>query len=117
MVERTESNAGADAEARLRALFGEADRPPMGDERFTAAVMQRVEADVGRRKQRRLAWAAGLGSLTAAVVIPNLGSGLGDVVGAFNTAFAWAPAAGPGAATLVFVALAAAAGWAVAERA
>jgi hypothetical protein len=108
-------DAGADA--RLRALFGEMDRPPLGDERFTAAVMQRVAAAANTHRQLRLAWAAGLGSLAVAFVAPHLGAGLGEVIAAVNTAFAWAPVVGSSAATLVLIGLAAAAGWAVAERA
>lgn len=57
-------------DARMRALFGEAPRPPMGDEEFVSRVMGRVaEAKASRNVQRSTA-AVGVGALALAVLWP-----------------------------------------------
>lgn len=119
MVERTDFQAAEDAAAdvRLRALFAEAGRPPMADERFTAAVMVGVRRDAGRQRQQRLAIGVGLLSVGGALLAPHLGAGAFDVWTSLQSTAMQIPFVGAQGATVALLALAAAAGWAVAERA
>lgn len=57
-------------DARMRALFGEAPRPPMGDEDFVRSVMVRVEEAKASRKVRSSAVALGGIALGCAVLWP-----------------------------------------------
>lgn len=112
--------SGADnaaQDAALRALFAGGDRPPMADERFTGAVMAAVAADASHRKHVRFAVAAGAISVCAALLAPHLGTGAADVVTVFSNATAGVPLLGSSTVTVMVVGLAAAAGWAVADRA
>jgi hypothetical protein len=106
----------AAAEAAMRALFAGLDRPPMADERFTTAVMARVEVQAGWRRQIRMAVVVGAGSVAAALLAPHLGGGAADITSSFQATAALTPGIGAGAATLLAVALLGAAGWAMAER-
>jgi uncharacterized membrane protein len=66
-------------DARMRALFGDMSRPPMGDEAFVAQVMGRVEEVKSARKVQRGTVALGVAALGVAVLWPYkaaLGTGL-----------------------------------------
>jgi hypothetical protein len=111
----TDANADAAADAALRALFAEADRPPMGDERFTKAVMARVQAQASWRRQVRMAVGVGLGACAAALLAPHLGGGAADISSSLTVAAAMTPGLGASAATLLGFGLLCAAGWAMAD--
>ena len=57
-------------DARMRALFGESPRPPMGDDEFVHSVMARVEAVRTSDKVRRNATAIGVVALGGALLWP-----------------------------------------------
>jgi len=57
-------------DARMRALFGEASRPPMGDEDFVQSVMGRVEDARASAKVRSSAMALGTIAIGCAVLWP-----------------------------------------------
>ncbi len=57
-------------DAKMRALFGDASRPPMGDEEFVAAVMGRVEEARASGKVRSSAIALGVIAVTSALLWP-----------------------------------------------
>jgi hypothetical protein len=57
-------------DAKMRALFGDASRPPMGDEDFVRSVMVRVEEAKASRKVQSSAVALGVIAVTAAVLWP-----------------------------------------------
>ncbi|KAF0176555.1 MAG: hypothetical protein FD124_220 [Alphaproteobacteria bacterium] len=57
-------------DAKMRALFGDASRPPMGDEDFVAAVMGRVEEVRASEKVRSSAFALGVIAVISAVLWP-----------------------------------------------
>jgi hypothetical protein len=57
-------------DAKMRALFGEASRPPMGDEDFVAAVMGRVDEVKASQKMRSSAFALGFIAAGCAVLWP-----------------------------------------------
>ena len=105
------------ADARLRALFQGASRPPMADERFPRTVMAAVEKRDSRARQWRLAGLAGLGSVAAALLLPHLGSGATDIWASLQMAGDQIPFVGASGAAVIAMALVCAAGWAVAERA
>lgn len=100
----------------LEALFAEAPRPPMGDEAFVGVVMGRVAAFETRKKGSRQAVGLGLFGLTAGAMILNYG----EIIGAFNNAFAGyaaqLPALGAGGSAALIAMAVAAAGWLYAER-
>lgn len=57
-------------DAKMRALFGEASRPPMGDEEFVQGVMARVDEATAARKVRSSAVALGGIALGVALLWP-----------------------------------------------
>jgi hypothetical protein len=57
-------------DARMRALFGESQRPPMGDDEFVHAVMYRIQEVRVSGKVRRNALALGAVALTGALLWP-----------------------------------------------
>ncbi len=57
-------------DARMRALFGESPRPPMGDEEFVRSVMARVQEVRTSDKVRRNAVAIGSLAVAGAVLWP-----------------------------------------------
>ena len=57
-------------DARMRALFGESSRPPMGDEEFVGAVMGRVHEARASDAVRRNAIAIATVALAGAVLWP-----------------------------------------------
>jgi hypothetical protein len=57
-------------DAKMRALFGEVARPPMGDEEFVSRVMGRVEEAKASRKVQRSTAALGFAGLAVAVLWP-----------------------------------------------
>jgi hypothetical protein len=57
-------------DAKMRALFGEASRPPMGDEDFVAAVMGRVDEIKASEKVRSSAIAMGFIAAGCALLWP-----------------------------------------------
>ena len=57
-------------DARMRTLFGESPRPPMGDDEFVHAVMYRVHEVRASDKVRRNALAMGSVALAGAVLWP-----------------------------------------------
>jgi hypothetical protein len=109
--------AEAADDARLRALFQAAPRPPMGDEHFTRAIMAQVNARQGWARQWRLAGLAGAGSVAAALLVPHLGAGAGEIFASLWAVGEQIPYVGANGVAVIGLALACAAGWAVAERA
>jgi len=61
-------------DAKMRALFGEASRPPMGDEEFVQGVMARVDEAKASRKVRSSALALGSVALGVAILWPFKGA-------------------------------------------
>jgi hypothetical protein len=103
-------------DARMRALFGDVVRPPMGDEDFVRSVMGRVQEVQASEKARRGAVAVGGIALMGAVLWP-----FKDAIGAAITlsAVKFAPDVamlGGGASALIVAAVASLAAWAYVER-
>lgn len=110
----------ARADAALRALFAEAPRPAMGDERFTAGVMAAVDAAQARRRVRLDLATMGLAAAAAALVAARGGELMVALTDAFADAYApqiaQMPSMSAAATALLAAAVATAAGWMVAER-
>lgn len=103
-------------DARLRALFAGADQPPMGDERFTAAVMGRVDTARRSVSARQMGFAF-LGVVGAALAVAaNIGPATDAVTNAFAPYAAQLPMLSAGASTALLAMALAAAGWLYAER-
>lgn len=107
----------ADADdARLRALFGAMDAPPMGDERFTASVMAEVDAIEARRTSRKGLLALGAIAIGAMGVVANA-TPLADAFADAYAAYAlYLPNFGAGATSVMLAMAAAGAGWLYSER-
>ena len=103
-------------DARMRALFGESTRPPMGDDEFVRAVMIRVNEARTSDKARRGAVAIGSIALIGAVLWPYKAA----LATAFTlTAAKYVPdlsMLGGGATALLIAAAASVAALAYAER-
>lgn len=104
------------ADAALKSLFAEAERPPMGDLAFVSAAMARVRADVARKREF-----ANLGlGVAIAVVAGGVAFNAGDIFGAAIDVLAPYAASAPqismGFVTLLIAGAAAGMGVLVAER-
>jgi hypothetical protein len=110
------SISDAEADARLAALFGDAPRPPMGDEAFVRGVSGRV-AEIERGRRNRLTIAAGLALAAGAVALMVNGpSAVGALADSFAGYLQYAHQLGGGASALLLAAALSAVGWAYAER-
>jgi hypothetical protein len=109
--------AEAAADARLRALFADTPKAPMGDEAFVAKIMRRTEAEAQRKRAFVSAGAMGLVGLLAAALIPHLGTIGPQIALAFLKSAPSAPEVSAQSMVLVGALVAAGAGWLYAERA
>lgn len=103
-------------DARMRALFGQADAPPMGDEAFVGAVMGRVREEKAARTLQRQVGALGLVAMAGALLWPYkaaIGTGLTLTLARYVPD---AAVIGGSASALVIAAVASLAALAYAER-
>ena len=107
---------GESEDARMRALFGESPRPPMGDEEFVGVVMRRVHETRAFDTVRRNAVAIGTVALTGAVLWP-FKAAIGTALSLTTMKYAAdLPMLGSGAGALLIAAAASVAALAYAER-
>ncbi len=103
-------------DARMRALFGESPRPPMGDDEFVRSVMTRVHEVRTSDKVRRNALAIGVVAVAGAILWP-FKSALGTALALSAVRFAPdLPMLSGGATALLIAAAASVAALAYAER-
>jgi hypothetical protein len=103
-------------DARMRALFGEMQRPPMGDEDFVRSVMGRVQEVRVSSRVRRNAMAIGGVALLGAVLWPFKGA-IGAAITLSAARYAVdLPMLSSGGAALLIAAAASLAALAYAER-
>lgn len=103
-------------DARMRALFGEMQRPPMGDEDFVRSVMGRVQDVRVSSRVRRNAMAIGGAALLGAVLWPFKGA-IGAAITLSAARYAVdLPMLSSGGAALLIAAAASLAALAYAER-
>lgn len=103
-------------DAKMRALFGEASRPPMGDEDFVRSVMVRVEEAKASRKVRSSALALGTIAMGAALLWPFKAAIATALVLPIEKYAASMPMLGAGATGMLIAVAASAAGLVYAER-
>lgn len=103
-------------DARMRALFGEASRPPMGDEDFVQSVMGRVEEAKASAKVRSSAIALGGIAIASAMLWPFKAAILTALTLPLEKYVASAPMLGAGATAMLIAVAASAAGLVYAER-
>lgn len=103
-------------DAKMRALFGEVSRPPMGDEDFVAGVMARVDDAKASRKVQSSALALGAIALGAAVLWPFKAAIATALLVPLEKYAAVLPSMGAGATAMLIAVAASAAGLVYAER-
>jgi hypothetical protein len=103
-------------DALVKALFADAARPPMGDERFTAGVMRRVEADIAKARSRWTVAIVGVGALAVAAAVSHFGAVAGALADVYAGYAGQAASLGAGASALLVAAAATAAALIYAER-
>ena len=105
-----------DDDARLRALFAEGERPPLGDEAFVRRVMAPVEAHAVQAKAWRSAAIPAAAAFGLAVIWPFLGP-VGAMLGqAAQPILQNAPMMGAGGLSALMALAAAGGAWLYAER-
>lgn len=107
---------GESEDARMRALFGQVDAPPMGDEAFVGAVMGRVREEKAARSVQRQVGAFGLAAMAGALLWPYkaaIGTGLTLTLARYVPD---AATVGGGASALIIAAAASLAALVYAER-
>jgi hypothetical protein len=102
-------------DAAIAALFADASRPPLGDERFVTGVMERVGAEQAQAKVRWTVALVAVGALTAGTVATHFGTVAGALADAY-AGYAGQAAMGAGGSALLIAAAAAVCGWLYTER-
>jgi hypothetical protein len=103
-------------DAKMRALFGDASRPPMADEEFVRTVMVRVEAAKASHSVRSSAMALGTLALGCAVLWPFKASIATALAAPVVKVLPDASMLGAGATAMLVALAASAAGLVYAER-